>query len=131
VHFAPPFAAINNTFVVQGSGTGSQGSGKGGRSSGKGSSKQEEEDEERILISEVRAHVLCAVVWLLVFHTLVFSRCWLLAAERHRPKGDRQQWQWFGVVLQSKLAQHACTHASKQASSVQCTWHYSFFIKPG
>uniref|UniRef100_A0A383VQ38 Bacterial surface antigen (D15) domain-containing protein n=1 Tax=Tetradesmus obliquus TaxID=3088 RepID=A0A383VQ38_TETOB len=54
VHFAPPFAAINNAFTAQGGGTGGQAAGKGGRSSGKGSSsKQEDEDEERILISEV------------------------------------------------------------------------------
>jgi hypothetical protein len=60
VHFTPSFAAINNTFVVQGSGTGGQAGGKGGRSNGKGSSssKQEEEDEERILISEVCMYML-------------------------------------------------------------------------
>jgi hypothetical protein len=55
VHFAPPFAAVNNNFVVQGSGA-AQGSGKGGKGNGKGSSsssKQGDEDEERILISEV------------------------------------------------------------------------------
>lgn len=59
IHFAPPFAAINNAFTAQGSGAGGQAAGKGGRSNGKGSSsKQEEEDEERILISEVCSRML-------------------------------------------------------------------------
>jgi hypothetical protein len=57
VHVAPPFAAINNNFVVRGSG-GGQGPNKGGKGNGKdsSSSKQGDEDEERILISEVSGY---------------------------------------------------------------------------